>query len=155
MNLLDQVPRQRFTVVVDHQRQQEDRGHPPSALFDVGVGKVMRLATFVVDVDSKISHPESQGHDRLAYMLTLWLGQPQAATRALRAPDASAGARCTATAGALNSCFVRSGPQEGRPKALVKITQRCDLRAHCFVSATRPGSGMPAAAFTSTVMSRF
>lgn len=65
-------------------------------------------------------------------------------------------ARRTATAGAQNSCFFRSGPPEGRRKALVQITQRCDLHcAHCFVSATRLGSDMPAAAFTSTVMSRF
>jgi radical SAM protein with 4Fe4S-binding SPASM domain len=65
-------------------------------------------------------------------------------------------ARRTATAGVQNSCFFRSGPQEGGRKALVQITQRCDLHcAHCFVSATRLGSDIPAASFTSTVMSRF
>lgn len=60
-------------------------------------------------------------------------------------------ARRTATAGAPNSCFFRSGLQ-GRRKAL-QMTQRCELHcAHCFVSATRLGGGMPAAAFTSTVI---
>ena len=65
-------------------------------------------------------------------------------------------ARRTAEAGVQNSCFFRSGPADGHRKALVKITERCDLHcAHCFVSATRLGSDMPAAALTLTVMSRF
>jgi radical SAM protein with 4Fe4S-binding SPASM domain len=53
--------------------------------------------------------------------------------------------RRTAVAGRTqNSCFFRSGPVEGRRKALVKITDRCDLHcAHCFVSATTSGEDLP------------
>ena len=63
--------------------------------------------------------------------------------------------RRTAEAGHQNSCYFRSGPADGYRKALVKITDRCDLHcAHCFVSATRLGSDMPAAALTPAVLSR-
>jgi radical SAM protein with 4Fe4S-binding SPASM domain len=63
--------------------------------------------------------------------------------------------RRTAEAGHQNSCYFRSGPVDGHRKALFKITDRCDLHcAHCFVSATRLGSDMPAAALTPAVMSR-
>lgn len=42
-----------------------------------------------------------------------------------------------------NACYFRSGPDPGRRKALLQITERCDLRcAHCFVSATKHGSDM-------------
>lgn len=42
-----------------------------------------------------------------------------------------------------DSCFFRSGPKPGRRKALLKVTDRCDLRcAHCFVSATASGADM-------------
>jgi radical SAM protein with 4Fe4S-binding SPASM domain len=64
--------------------------------------------------------------------------------------------RRTAGPGVQNSCFFRSGPLDGRRKALVKITDRCDLHcAHCFVSATREGSDMPASALSPAVMKRF
>lgn len=43
-----------------------------------------------------------------------------------------------------DSCFFRSGPKPGHRKALLKVTDRCDLGcAHCFVSATAAGSDMP------------
>lgn len=42
-----------------------------------------------------------------------------------------------------DSCYFRSGPASGRRKALLKITDRCDLQcAHCFVSATAAGADM-------------
>ncbi len=51
--------------------------------------------------------------------------------------------RRIAPAGQANACYFRSGPVEGERKALLKITDRCDLRcAHCFVSATAEGSDM-------------
>jgi len=44
---------------------------------------------------------------------------------------------------AADSCYFRSGPPTGSRKALLKITDRCDLRcAHCFVSATPDGADM-------------
>lgn len=64
--------------------------------------------------------------------------------------------RRTAPAGVANACFFRSGPQPGRRKALVQITERCDLRcAHCFVSATRAGDDMPLDRLTPAVMEQF
>ena len=51
--------------------------------------------------------------------------------------------RRIAPAGLADACYFRSGPVEGGRKALLKITDRCDLRcAHCFVSATAEGSDM-------------
>lgn len=51
-----------------------------------------------------------------------------------------------------DSCYFRSGPPTGARKALLKITDRCDLRcAHCFVSATRQGSDMSAGAVESAI----
>lgn len=45
--------------------------------------------------------------------------------------------------GLADACYFRSGPVDGGRKALLKITDRCDLRcAHCFVSATAEGSDM-------------
>lgn len=42
-----------------------------------------------------------------------------------------------------DACYFRSGPQSGARKALLKVTDRCDLRcAHCFVSATQHGADM-------------
>ncbi len=42
-----------------------------------------------------------------------------------------------------DSCYFRSGPPPGARKALLKVTDRCDLRcAHCFVAATGEGSDM-------------
>ena len=65
-------------------------------------------------------------------------------------------ARRTAQTGVQNSCYFRSGPADGRRKALIKITDRCDLHcAHCFVSATRQGSDMPVEALNPAVLDRF
>lgn len=51
--------------------------------------------------------------------------------------------RRIAPAGLADACYFRSGPVEGGRKALLKITDRCDLHcAHCFVSATAEGSDM-------------
>ncbi len=51
--------------------------------------------------------------------------------------------RRVAGSGTANACYFRSGADPGRRKALLQITERCDLRcAHCFVSATRSGSDM-------------
>lgn len=42
-----------------------------------------------------------------------------------------------------DACYFRSTAPPGRRKALLKITDRCDLRcAHCFVSATGTGEDM-------------
>jgi radical SAM protein with 4Fe4S-binding SPASM domain len=51
--------------------------------------------------------------------------------------------RRVAGGGTANACYFRSGADPGRRKALLQITERCDLRcAHCFVSATHSGSDM-------------
>ena len=42
-----------------------------------------------------------------------------------------------------DACFFRSRAEPGRRKALLQITERCDLHcAHCFVAATRVGRDM-------------
>lgn len=52
-----------------------------------------------------------------------------------------------------DSCYFRSGPPDGCRKALLKITDRCDLRcAHCFVSATAEGSDMGLDALAAAVV---
>jgi radical SAM protein with 4Fe4S-binding SPASM domain len=54
-----------------------------------------------------------------------------------------------------SSCYFRSGPPDGYRKALIKITDRCELRcAHCFVSAGRFGNDMPVDAFDDDVLAR-
>ena len=53
------------------------------------------------------------------------------------------GTRRIATPQLADACYFRSRAQPGRRKALLQITERCNLRcAHCFVSATRSGSDM-------------
>lgn len=68
--------------------------------------------------------------------------QPITLTR--KPPGSPKQDRRIAPAGLADACYFRSGPVEGGRKALLKITDRCDLRcAHCFVSATAEGSDMP------------
>jgi radical SAM protein with 4Fe4S-binding SPASM domain len=57
--------------------------------------------------------------------------------------------------GTANSCFFRTASPDGQRKALVQITERCNLHcAHCFVSSTRHGSDMPAALVADVVIPR-
>lgn len=54
-----------------------------------------------------------------------------------------------------NSCFFRSAALEGQRKALIQITERCNLHcAHCFVSATRHGRDIPLELFETEVLAR-
>ncbi|MFD0857284.1 radical SAM protein [Actinomadura adrarensis] len=54
-----------------------------------------------------------------------------------------------------NSCYFRTSVGEGERKALVQITERCNLHcAHCFVSSTAVGSDIPLADFTGKVLPR-
>lgn len=54
--------------------------------------------------------------------------------------------------GVADACYFRSGPAEGGRKALLKITDRCDLRcSHCFVSATHEGSDMSVGAVEAAI----
>jgi len=42
---------------------------------------------------------------------------------------------------AASSCFFRSSAGSGQRKALVQVTERCNLHCvHCFVSSTREGT---------------
>lgn len=51
--------------------------------------------------------------------------------------------RRIANATTASACYFRSGPAPGGRKALLKVTDRCDLRcSHCFVSATADGEDM-------------
>jgi len=48
------------------------------------------------------------------------------------------------TTGQAASCYFRTSVPAGPRKALVQITERCNLYcAHCFVSATKHGGTMP------------
>lgn len=60
--------------------------------------------------------------------------------------------RRIAPEGLVDACYFRSGPVEGGRKALLKITDRCDLRcAHCFVSATAEGTDMSVASIARAI----
>lgn len=51
--------------------------------------------------------------------------------------------RPVARLGEAHACFFRTAPASEGRKALLQITERCDLHcAHCFVSATREGSDL-------------
>src|SRR5258708_59340 len=55
----------------------------------------------------------------------------------------SDGARRVAGVGQAHACYFRTASAGDGRKALLQITERCDLHcAHCFVSATREGSDM-------------
>lgn len=63
--------------------------------------------------------------------------------------------RIVAGNGNQSSCYFRSGPTDGHRKALIKVTDRCDLHcAHCFVSAGRLGADMPIESFDARVLAR-
>ncbi|BFU47755.1 radical SAM protein [Krasilnikovia sp. MM14-A1004] len=54
-----------------------------------------------------------------------------------------------------SSCYFRTSAGGDGRKALVQITERCNLHcAHCFVSSTQVGADMPLAAFTDEVLPR-
>ena len=54
-----------------------------------------------------------------------------------------------------DACYFRSRAAPGQRKALIQVTERCDLRcAHCFVSATQRGIDMGLDQFTSDVIDR-
>ncbi|TDQ53122.1 radical SAM protein [Actinorugispora endophytica] len=54
-----------------------------------------------------------------------------------------------------NSCYFRTSVSGDGRKALVQITERCNLHcAHCFVSSTRVGNDMALDAITSVVLPR-
>jgi radical SAM protein with 4Fe4S-binding SPASM domain len=69
--------------------------------------------------------------------------------------DARPHTRRIASAGQAASCFFRSAAGGTGRKALVQITERCNLHcAHCFVSSTRRGSDMDPADLRETVFPR-
>lgn len=69
-----------------------------------------------------------------------------------RSPRERKPSRRTADSSTSNSCYFRSGPEKGRRKALLKITDRCDLRcSHCFVSADTNGLDMTAGQIRSSI----
>jgi radical SAM protein with 4Fe4S-binding SPASM domain len=52
-----------------------------------------------------------------------------------------------------NTCYFRTGPSGDRRKALLQITERCDLHcAHCFVSSTKRGSDIQLEAIVTDVL---
>lgn len=54
-----------------------------------------------------------------------------------------------------NSCYFRTGPNENGRKALVQITERCNLHcAHCFVSSTKQGIDMSFTDYETKVLPR-
>ncbi|BCL14640.1 radical SAM protein [Micromonospora sagamiensis] len=54
-----------------------------------------------------------------------------------------------------SSCYFRTSVEGDERKALVQITERCNLHcAHCFVSSTRIGADMPLEEMVETVLPR-
>jgi radical SAM protein with 4Fe4S-binding SPASM domain len=63
--------------------------------------------------------------------------------------------RAIAGAGVVSSCYFRSSTATSDRKALVQITERCNLHcAHCFVSATREGIDMDLGRIESELLPR-
>ena len=63
------------------------------------------------------------------------------------------GGRRIASAGVASSCYFRTSVTPGERKALVQITERCNLHcAHCFVSSVREGSDIPLERIRDTVL---
>jgi radical SAM protein with 4Fe4S-binding SPASM domain len=63
--------------------------------------------------------------------------------------------RRVTSAGEAASCFFRSAASGTGRKALVQITERCNLHcAHCFVSSTREGSDIDPSDFRETIIPR-
>lgn len=57
--------------------------------------------------------------------------------------------------GAVSACYFRSSTAGNDRKALIQITERCNLHcAHCFVSATREGTDMDLAQIETLVLPR-
>jgi radical SAM protein with 4Fe4S-binding SPASM domain len=55
----------------------------------------------------------------------------------------SARTRSLVASGLANSCYFRTAADDGARKALIQITERCNLHcAHCFVSSTRHGKDL-------------
>lgn len=73
-----------------------------------------------------------------------------------RHPSASdIGSRPTAVAGQAHACFFRTAAAGDGRKALLQITERCDLHcAHCFVSATHEGSDLQVEVIRDVVIPR-
>lgn len=54
-----------------------------------------------------------------------------------------------------SSCYFRTSVGGDARKALVQVTERCNLHcAHCFVSATKLGADLPLSAFTDVLLPR-
>jgi radical SAM protein with 4Fe4S-binding SPASM domain len=63
--------------------------------------------------------------------------------------------RKIASAGTASACYFRSSADTGSRKALVQITERCNLHcAHCFVSAVREGRDMELGRIESELLPR-
>lgn len=77
------------------------------------------------------------------------------AVATLRRPAPSRTVRRIASPEVADACYFRSRAAPGHRKALVQITERCDLRcAHCFVSATQHGGDMSLDQLTPEVLGR-
>jgi radical SAM protein with 4Fe4S-binding SPASM domain len=67
----------------------------------------------------------------------------------------SEGARRVAGVGQAHACFFRTASAADGRKALLQITERCDLHcAHCFVSATHEGNDMSSSVIRDVVIPR-
>jgi radical SAM protein with 4Fe4S-binding SPASM domain len=63
--------------------------------------------------------------------------------------------RKIATAGVASACYFRSSADAGGRKALIQVTERCNLHcAHCFVSAVREGQDMELGQIESQLLPR-
>lgn len=63
------------------------------------------------------------------------------------------GRRAIAAEGVANACYFRTSTVGGKRKALLQITERCNLHcAHCFVSAVREGTDIPLEAIRGQIL---
>lgn len=132
----------------------------PAPVLHVGMGQMMRRSALVEHVYAVVAECENACHTQLASILTSsdrrhgdGGGDAVISGPAAGSAESTPGqSRLVAGAATASACYFRSGPEPGRRKALLKITDRCDLRcSHCFVSATAAGEDMSAAALRGAI----
>ena len=160
LDRVEESSRQSLQLVGYLERHEENRRDSLAPTPHVGMGQMVPRPALVEHVDAVVAVGENAYHTQLASILTpsdsrhgdgggdAVIDGPTAGP----AESTSGHSRLVAGAATASACYFRSGPEPGRRKVLLKITDRCDLRcSHCFVSATAEGEDMSAAALRGAI----
>lgn len=119
----------------------------------------MGRPALVENVDAKVAEPKNSSHSEFSMYANPRPSRRQGGNAMSEDNLMTRGtaiavrpSRRLTSPGVADACYFRSGPAEGGRKALLKITDRCDLRcSHCFVSATHEGSDMSVGAVEAAI----